>query len=82
MNAKKKAEGLEHVRQAEKALKTSLMKWTPDHDSAGDEFSKAATCYKVAKAHDEALDCLTRAVECYKECKHLYQVSKSSTHKD
>ena len=72
---KKKSEGLEHMRKGEKYLKTSLMKWTPDHDSAGDEVSKAATCFKVAKAHDEALDALARACECYKECRSLYQVS-------
>ncbi len=80
MYAKKKTEGAEHVRQAEKALKTSLMKWTPDHDSAGDEFSKAATCFKVAKCHDEALDALTRACECYKECRSLYQAAKMLEH--
>ncbi len=75
MYAKKKAEGQEHVRQAEKALKTSLMKWTPDHDTAGDSFSRAATCFKVAKCYDEALDSLNRACECYKECRQLYQVT-------
>jgi hypothetical protein len=47
VQAKKKSEGDAHVKAAEKALKTSLTKWSPDHDTAGDEFSKAATCYKV-----------------------------------
>ena len=49
MQAKKKAEAEEHVRLAEKALKTSLTKWSPDHDSAGDEYSKAATSFKARK---------------------------------
>lgn len=76
MNAKKKAEGMEHIRLAEKALKTSLMKWTPDYDSAGDEFSRAATAFKVAKCHDEALDALSRACDNYKEIRSLYQAAK------
>ena len=76
MNARKKAEAEEHVRKAEKYLKTSLMKWTPDHDGAGDEFSKAATCFKVAGEPTAALDALNRACECYKECRSLYQAAK------
>ena len=46
---KKLEEGLEHVKQAEKHLKTSplKLKFNPDWDPAGDEFSRAATCFKV-----------------------------------
>lgn len=76
MQAKKKAEAEEHVRKADKALKTSFTKWTPDHDSAGDDYSKAATCYKVAKFHAEALDCLEKACECYKQCRSLFHAAK------
>ena len=76
MQAKKLQEGDEHVRLAEKALKTSFTKWSPDHDSAGDEFSQAATCFKVAKRYEKALDALTRACECYKQCRSLYQAAK------
>lgn len=76
MQAKKCAEGAEHIRLAEKALKTGLMKWTPDYDSAGDDYSKAATCFKVAKAWPEALNALNRACDCYKECKQLYHAAK------
>ena len=38
-----------HVKNAEKYLKTSplKLKFTPDWDPAGDEFSRAATAYKV-----------------------------------
>ncbi len=74
LHTKKKAEAQEHVRQAEKALKTSIMKWSPDHDSAGDEYSKAATCFKVAKCPEEALGALDKACNCYKEVRQLYQV--------
>ena len=39
-----------HVKNAEKYLKTSplKLKFTPEWDPAGDEFSRAATAYKVA----------------------------------
>ncbi len=76
MQAKKKAEAEEHVRLAEKALKTSFTKWTADHDSAGDEYSKAATAYKVAKMYNESLECLDKACECYKNCKSLFHAAK------
>ena len=47
MNAKKTAEAEEHLRLAAKALKTGLLKWNPDYDTAGDEYSRAATAFKV-----------------------------------
>jgi len=75
-SAKKTLEAEEHIRKAEKYLKTSFMKWTPDYDPAADEFSRAATCFKVGKEHDKTLDALTRACECYKEVKSLYQAAK------
>ena len=48
MNAKKTAEAEEHLRLAAKALKTGLLKWNPDYDTAGDEYSRAATAFKVS----------------------------------
>ena len=74
--SKKTLEGEEHIRKAEKYLKTSFMKWTPDYDPAADEFSRAATCFKVGKEHEKTLDALSRACECYKEVKSLYQAAK------
>jgi hypothetical protein len=47
MNEKKILEGEEHLRLAAKALKTGFLKWSPDYDLAGDEYNKAATCFKV-----------------------------------
>lgn len=47
MNAKKTLEAEEHMRLAAKALKTGLLKWNPDYDTAGDEYSRAATAFKV-----------------------------------
>ena len=44
-----------HHRKAEKYLKTSplKLKFTPEWDPAGDEFSRAATAYKVTNTTDQ-----------------------------
>ncbi len=47
MNEKKTLEAEEHMRLAAKALKTGFLKWSPDYDTAGDEYSRAATAFKV-----------------------------------
>ena len=60
--SKKTLEGEEHIRKAEKYLKTSFMKWTPDYDPAADEFSRAATCFKVGKEHEKTLDALSNHI--------------------
>jgi hypothetical protein len=74
MSNKKTLEGEEHLRLAAKALKTNFLKWNSDYDTAGDEYSRAATAFKVAKLNDRALDALTKACDCYKEMRSLYQV--------
>jgi len=72
----KVAEAEDHVRKAEKYLKTSFLKWSPDYDSAGDEYSRAATSFKVAREMDRTLECLDKACECYKMIKSLYSAAK------
>ena len=47
MSEKKTLEAEEHMRLAAKALKTGFLKWSPDYDTAGDEYSRAATAFKV-----------------------------------
>ena len=65
-------------RLAEKHLKTSplKLKFSPDWDPAGDEFSRAATAFKVAKDYQKAKKCLLRAVDCYKEIHSIFQAGK------
>ena len=70
------AEAEEHIRKAEKALKTGLLKWNPDHDTAGDAYSRAATSYKVGGDKAKALDCLEKACNCYKEMRSLFQAAR------
>lgn len=56
-------EAEDHVKQAEKYLKTSLTKWKPDVDSAIDEYDKACTCYRVAEKYDQCRDLSIRLAE-------------------
>ncbi|XP_071443899.1 gamma-soluble NSF attachment protein-like [Hetaerina americana] len=75
-NNKKIDEGLEHIRVAEKSLKTSLLKWRPDYEIASDEFSKAATCFKNAKSFEQCKECLLRAADCHKQNKSWFHAAK------
>ncbi|GAB1301801.1 Gamma-soluble NSF attachment protein [Apodemus speciosus] len=62
MAAQKINEGLEHLAKAEN-LKTGLLKWKPDYDSAASEYGKAAVAFKNAKQFEQAKDaCLREAV--------------------
>ncbi|XP_068148120.1 gamma-soluble NSF attachment protein [Drosophila tropicalis] len=77
MSAQKKiAEAEDLVRQAEKSLKTSLLKWVPDYDSAADEYSKAATAYRIAKSYDKSKDCFLKAIDSYKNNKSWFHAAK------
>ncbi|CAH2007336.1 unnamed protein product [Acanthoscelides obtectus] len=75
--SKKIEEGLEHIRNAEKSLKTSLLKWRPDYENAADEYNKAATCFRNAKSYEQCKDCLLKAVECFKYNKTLFYAAKA-----
>lgn len=75
-SSKKIEEGLDHIKCAEKSLKTSLLKWRPDYDSAADEYQKAATCFKNAKSFEQCKDCLMKAADCYRQNRALFHSAK------
>ncbi|XP_017780177.1 PREDICTED: gamma-soluble NSF attachment protein-like [Nicrophorus vespilloides] len=78
MSANKKIEeGLEHIKSAEKCLKTSLLKWRPDFDEAADEYNKAATCFRIAKSFEQCRDCLLKASNCHKQNKNGFYAAKA-----
>lgn len=76
MASKKIEEGQNHIKAAEKSLKTSFMKWRPDHDIAADEYQKAATCFRNAKSYGQCKDCLMKAAECHKQNRSWYHAAK------
>uniref|UniRef100_A0A2M4BU71 Gamma-soluble NSF attachment protein n=1 Tax=Anopheles marajoara TaxID=58244 RepID=A0A2M4BU71_9DIPT len=69
-------EAQEHIRQAEKCLKTSLLKWRPDFDNAAEEYNKAATCFRNAKSLDQCRDCLMKASDCHRQNRALFHAAK------
>ncbi|KAK7475016.1 hypothetical protein BaRGS_00033763 [Batillaria attramentaria] len=73
---KKLVEGLEHLRLADKCLKTSLFKWKPDFDGAAAEYAKAATSFKNAKAFDQAKESYIKAAEAQKAMNSYPYVSE------
>lgn len=76
MQAKKIEEGQEYIRQAEKSLKTSLLKWRPDYDVAADDYNKAATAFRIAKAYDQCKECYTKAANCHKQNRAFFHAAK------
>lgn len=76
-NNKKIEEGLEHIKNAEKSLRTSFLKWRPDYENAADEYNKAATCFRNAKSFEQCKDCLLKAVECHKQNRGLFYAAKA-----
>ncbi|XP_041771329.1 gamma-soluble NSF attachment protein [Anopheles merus] len=69
-------EAQEHIRQAEKCLKTSLLKWRPDFDNAAEEYNKAATCFRNAKSLDQCRDCLMKSADCHRQNRALFHAAK------
>ncbi|XP_045784131.1 gamma-soluble NSF attachment protein isoform X1 [Maniola jurtina] len=70
-------EAQEHCKAAEKFLKTSLLKWKPDYDSAADEYSQAAQCYRIARDLQTSKDCYFKAAELYKKNRAFFHAAKA-----
>ncbi|XP_060081056.1 gamma-soluble NSF attachment protein-like [Ylistrum balloti] len=77
MKQRKAAEAMDHIRQAEKCMKTSLFKWRPDLDGAASEYNKAATCYRNAKCLKEAKDACIKAAEVQLQMNAPFHAAKS-----
>ncbi|XP_065676647.1 gamma-soluble NSF attachment protein isoform X4 [Hydra vulgaris] len=67
---------LNHVKEAEKALKTSLFKWTPDFDTAANEYTKAATSFKSASSMEQAKECYIKAADMHEKLNSLFHSAK------
>ncbi|KAL0851881.1 hypothetical protein ABMA28_000175 [Loxostege sticticalis] len=75
--ASKKIEGQEHCKAAEKYLKTSLLRWKPDYDSAADEYSQAAQCYRIARDLNKSKECHLKAAENYQKNHAFFHAAKA-----
>ncbi|CAG5003118.1 unnamed protein product [Parnassius apollo] len=70
-------EAQEHYRTAEKFLKTSLLRWKPDYDSAADEYSQAAQCFRIARDLKSSKECHLKASEMYKKNRSFFHAGKA-----
>lgn len=48
-----------------KFMKTSLLKWAPDHDNAANQYQQAAMAFKGAGLHQKAIEANELAIKCY-----------------
>lgn len=76
LQQKKLNEAKAHIADAEKSMKTSLFKRKPDLDSAANEYTAAATCFKVAKDIKKAIEYFKKAAECYLQNNSSYNSAK------
>ncbi|VVC86324.1 gamma-soluble NSF attachment protein [Leptidea sinapis] len=70
-------EAQEHCKTAEKYLKTGLLKWKPDFDSAADEYSQAGQCYKIARDPKRSKECHLKASEYYLKNNAFFHAAKA-----
>ncbi|XP_064640293.1 gamma-soluble NSF attachment protein-like [Lineus longissimus] len=77
VNDRRQQEAYEHIKAAEKCMKTGLFKWRPDFDGAAAEYSKAAVCFKNVKLTDKAIDAYMKAAEMQRENKSYFHAGKS-----
>lgn len=65
------------MKEAEKFVKTSWLKWKPDWDSAADKYMKAGTCFKAAKSYDRASDAFKKAADAHYNSHSLFHGAKA-----
>ncbi|XP_055687919.1 gamma-soluble NSF attachment protein-like isoform X2 [Lutzomyia longipalpis] len=70
-------EANEHIRQAEKSLKTGLLKWKPDYDVAADEYNKAGVAFRIAKEYEKSVECFLKCAENYKLNRSWFHAAKA-----
>lgn len=58
-------EANQFLENGHKFMKTSLLKWTPDHDNAANQYTQAAMAFKGAGLHQKAIEANELAINCY-----------------
>lgn len=65
------------LEQGHKFMKTGLLKWTPDHDLAANQYQQAAMAFKGAGLHQKAIEANELAIKCYLATQHsAFQAAK------
>ncbi|KAL5288453.1 NAPG family protein [Megaselia abdita] len=76
LSQKKVEEGNECCRQAEKYLKTGLLKWKPEYELAAGEYEKAGTAFRIAKSFEQSHDSFLKAADCHKNARSWFHAAK------
>lgn len=62
-------------------MKTGLLRWTPDHDSAANQYVQAALAFESAGLHQKAIEANELAIKCYLANQHTaFQAAKCMGH--
>ena len=69
-------EAEDEIKKAEKYLKTSMFKWNPDYDGAGDCYNRAAAAYKLGGKKEKAIETFDKACEMYCKMRSLFQAAR------
>ena len=69
-------EAEDEIKKAEKYLKTSMFKWNPDYDGAGDCYNRAAAAYKLGGKKEKAIETFDKACEMYCNMRSLFQAAR------
>ncbi|CAB4019645.1 Gamma-soluble NSF attachment [Paramuricea clavata] len=77
LSEKKIREGLLLLKEADKCLQTSWLKWKPDYDNAADKFMKAGTAFKVGKSYNQAKDAFLKAADAHAKNHSLFHSGKA-----
>ncbi|KAL9976383.1 hypothetical protein ACROYT_G013680 [Oculina patagonica] len=77
LQERKLQEGLQLMKEAEKFMKTSWLKWKPDWDNAADKYMKAGTCFKAATSYDRASDAFKKAADAHYNSHALFHAAKA-----
>eukprot|EP00052_Salpingoeca_macrocollata_P034268 m.11017 g.11017 ORF g.11017 m.11017 type:complete len:370 (-) comp6226_c0_seq1:29-1138(-) len=75
MSRVKAAEDL--LQEAEKSVKTSMFKWKPDWEIAGDLYDKAALAFRTAKELQRSKETYIKAANAHKQYKALHHAGRS-----
>nr|XP_039258206.1 gamma-soluble NSF attachment protein-like [Styela clava] len=75
--AKKLQEGLQHMEEAEKHLKTGFFKWRPDYDSAAASFQNAGLAFKLAKQYEKAYAAYERLADAHYKLGARFHAAKA-----
>lgn len=59
------AEANKLLENGHKFMKTGLLKWSPDHDNAANQYQQAAMAFRGAGVHQKAIEAFELAIKCY-----------------